>query len=298
MGTADGVPGVSGGTVALITGIYDRLVAAVSAVDPSLARRLLADLGRGPDALVETLREADVPFLLTLGAGLVTAVLIVVPSVNTALTTAPAITFGAFFGLIAASVWVLRDAVAVDETRGLVAFLAAVAIAGVASGSARAALSGSLPATFLAGALAVSAMLLPGISGSLILVIIGQYERMSGALKELLTALSTVATGGSAPELGPLVVTVAVFVAGGVVGLLSVARVVRAALARDRRTTTTFLVGLVVGALRAPVAGTTTALAEAGRSWTPTVVGAFLVAAAAGAVVVLALDRLAGDVDI
>jgi putative membrane protein len=298
MGTADGVPGVSGGTIALITGIYDRLVAAVSALEPALAVTVVRELTTEPRAAVETLTEADVPFLLTLGAGITTAVAIVVPLLNTALTTVPALTFGGFFGLIAASVVVLRDAVAVGNRRHAGAFLAGGLAAALASGSARAALGTSLPATAVAGALAVSAMLLPGISGSLILVILGQYERMSGVLKRFEAAVFDTLTGSDPAVLVEPGTTVVVFVTGATVGLFTVAHTVRAALARDRTTTMTFLVGLVVGALRAPVVGTTDALREAGRSWTPSVVFAFVVAAAVGAAVVLLLDRAAADVDL
>lgn len=298
MGTADGVPGVSGGTIALLTGIYDRLVAAVSAVDPALARQLLGDLRRNPTDAVETLRDADVPFLLTLGAGVLSAVLIVVPLLNTALTTAPAVTFGGFFGLIAASVFVLRDAVTLDSPRQIAALVGGAVVAAVASGSARAVLGSSPVATALAGALAVSAMLLPGISGSLILVILGQYERMSGTLKTFEESVFAALTGGNAVELVSSGVTVVSFVAGGVVGLFTVAHTVRAALERNRQATMTFLIGLVVGALRAPVVGTTEALADVGRSWTPDVIGAFALAAVGGIVLVLVLDYLAGDADI
>jgi putative membrane protein len=298
MGTADGVPGVSGGTIALITGIYDRLVAAVSAIEPDLARQLLGQLLRDRPAAVETLREADVPFLLTLGTGILTAVAIIVPLLNTALNTVPALTFGGFFGLIAASVVVLRSAVSVDDRRGITALVGGAVVAALASGSARAALGSSPVETAIAGALAVSAMLLPGISGSLILVILGQYERMSGALKTFQETLFDVITGGDPSALVTPGTTVVSFIAGAFVGLFTVAHGVRLALERDRSTTMTFLVGLVIGALRAPIEGTSEQLAEAGRSWTPEVAAAFAVAAVGGAVLVLLLDYLAGDVEI
>ncbi len=297
MGAADGVPGVSGGTIALITGIYDRLVAAVSAVDLGLARQLLNQL-REPRAAAETLRRADVPFLLTVGLGVVTAVSIVVPLLNTALTAAPALTFGGFFGLIAASVVVLRDAVSVSERRHVAALVTGVGLAAAVSGSARAALGTSTLATALSGMLAVSAMLLPGLSGSLILVIIGQYERMSGALKTFQATVLDVLQGGDPATLVAPGTTIVAFVAGGVVGLFTVANVVRRALARDETTTMTFLIGLVIGALRAPVAGTAEALAETGRVWTPTVIAAFVAAAVVGAAVVVVLERAAGGLDL
>jgi Predicted membrane protein len=217
---------------------------------------------------------------------------------NTALTAAPALTFGGFFGLIAASVVVLRETVSVSQRRHVAALVAGVGVAAVVSGNARAALGTSTPATVLAGVLAVSAMLLPGISGSLVLVIVGQYERLSGVLKTFQTTLVDVLGGGDPAALVAPATTVAAFVAGGVVGLFTVANVVRRALARDETTTMTFLVGLVVGALRAPVAGTSAALAEAGRVWTPTVVGSFVAAAVVGAACVVGLERAAGGLDL
>lgn len=297
MGAADAVPGVSGGTIALITGIYDRLVAAIAAIDADLVRGFLVGLVRDRTRAADALRAADVTFLVALGAGVATALATVVPVLDAGVERAPAGTFGFFFGLIAASVVVLRGALAVGTTRGRVATGTGVVLAFVASGAAAELLGASVFATAVAGALTLSATLLPGISGSLLLVVIGQYDRIVlEAIPAFATAVPTaLARGSVAPLVGPGT-TVVVFLAGGVVGIFTVANAVRRALTRDRTTTLTFLVGLVIGALRAPVAETTRQLTEAGRAWTPETMAAFLTAAVVGAAVVVGLDRAAGGI--
>src|SRR6056297_3282586 len=193
MGAADAVPGVSGGTIALITGIYERLVGAIAAFDPSV----LADLPRAydPDArgrIAGMLREMDVAFLLVLGAGIVTAVVAVTGLIETALEVEPGLVFAFFGGLIAASAVVLWSEVGLD-TRGEVAaavvgFAVAFLVAGV---SAEGGLPHATPLLFVAGAFAICAMILPGVSGSFLLVLLGQHEFMVDQLQGFIDALLT-----------------------------------------------------------------------------------------------------------
>jgi putative membrane protein len=299
MGAADAVPGVSGGTIALITGIYERLIAAITAVSPD---RLLAVAlgplpGRRTDA-ADALRAIDAAFLLVLVAGVFSAILTVTRVVHVGIESAPVVTFGFFFGLIAASAWVLFSEVALDTPGRVLAVVTGFSIAFVVSGEAAAALGQSLPVTVVAGAIAVSAMILPGISGSLFLIILGQYTYLTGTLSAFVDALLGAATGGPVAPIIEHGTVVVAFVAGALVGLFSVAHAVRWALERDRATTLAFLVALIVGALRAPVVRTSDQLAELGRVWTPTAVATFAVAAAIGAVLVILLERYTGlDID-
>lgn len=298
MGAADAVPGVSGGTIALITGIYDRLVAAVAAIDPGLVRQFLGGLLRDRSAAADALHRADAAFLTALGAGIVTALAAVVPLVERGVEEFPAVTFGFFFGLIAASVVVLREWIETGSRRGVAATLVGVVVAFVVSGVAADVFGASTLATGVAGALTLSATLLPGLSGSLVLVVIGQYDRIvAGVLPDFFAALPEAVASGSLAPVRETGTTLVAFGVGGVIGVFTVANVVRRALARDRATTMTFLVGLVIGALRAPVAETTRQLTEAGRTWTPETTAAFLAAAAVGAVVVAGVDRLAGGIE-
>jgi putative membrane protein len=131
-------------------------------------------------------------------------------------------------------------------------------------------------------------MVLPGISGSLILVILGQYEFLVDRLTAFVDALFGLAVGGSVTAVVDPGRTVVAFVAGALVGLFTVAHAVRWALERYRAATLSFLVSLIVGGLRAPVA-------EAGRElpagWTVDAALPFALAAVVGAVVVIGLER-------
>ncbi|MFB6251287.1 MAG: DUF368 domain-containing protein [Halobellus sp.] len=295
MGTADAVPGVSGGTIALITGIYERLIGAITAVSLPRIRRVLLGVSAEHRAdAVAALRAIDAGFLAALGLGIATAIVTVTRVVHVGIQSMPVLTFGFFFGLIAASAWVLFSEVAVDTPPRVAAAVSGFAVAFVASGQASAALGEGLPITFLAGAIAVSAMILPGISGSLLLLILGQYDYMTGTLSAFVDALLALATGGSLAPLRANGIVVAAFISGALVGLLTVAHAVRWALDRARTATLAFLVALIVGALRAPLARTGDRLAELGRAWTPTTVLVFATAALVGAALVVLLERYTG----
>jgi len=297
MGSADAVPGVSGGTIALIVGIYERLIAAVTAVDPDRIRRVLAGIRPAnlPDARA-AFREADGAFLLVLGAGIGTAVVTVLSVVNYLLAARPVATYGFFFGLIAASAAVLLGDVALDTPRRKAAALAGFAFAFLASGAATTSLGHPLPVVFVAGALAVSAMILPGVSGSLLLVVLGQYEYMSGTVSRAVDGLAAIAVGNGNDALVETLPPVVTFLTGGVVGLFTIAHAVRYALKRARAATLAFLVSLVVGALRAPLVEVSLRLAESGESWRAAA-PRFALAGAAGALLVLVLDRYSAAIE-
>ncbi|QKY15549.1 DUF368 domain-containing protein [Halorubrum sp. CBA1229] len=297
MGSADAVPGVSGGTIALIVGIYERLIAAVTAIDPGRIQRILTGVRPAniPDARA-AFHEIDGAFLLVLGAGIGTAVVAVLSGVNYLLSTRPVATYGFFFGLIAASAGVLLGGVALDTPRRKAAAIAGFLLAFLASGYASTALGSSLPVVFVAGAVAVSAMVLPGISGSLLLVVLGQYEYMSGTVSRAVDGLVAFLTGNGSDALLATVPPVVAFLAGGVVGLFTVAHAIRYALARARAATLAFLVSLVVGALRAPLVEVSLRLAESSETWRAAA-PRFALAAVAGAAFVLVLDRYSAAIE-
>jgi len=294
MGAADAVPGVSGGTIALITGIYGRLVEAVANLDPRAVLALAGPAVRAPvdadaratvrDALV----EMDVPFLVVLGFGLLSAVVTVANLVQYALDSYPVATYAFFFGLVLASVVVLASEVHLATVWHAAVAVAGFALAFVASGPVQGSLPDGPVVTFLVGALAICAMVLPGVSGSLILLALGQYDRMTGAVH---AATGAVVGGHIDAALAPLA-TLVVFACGALVGLLSFARVVAWAFERYHAATMTFLVALMAGALRAPVRLTL----ESAGAVTGGVVATFVALAAVGALCVLALERASGGV--
>jgi putative membrane protein len=302
MGTADGVPGVSGGTIALIAGVYERLLAAITAVTPGrffAGVRALTPLDGGV-ALARAaavLEEVDGWFLLALVSGVGTAVVLVGQVVEWAAVHVPVVLFGFFFGLIGASAVILLRAAAISTLPEVAAAAAGVVVAFVASGQSQSLLgTGGTVVVFVAGAVAVSAMILPGISGSLLLVILGQYTYMYAQLGGFLDGIAAVLSGGSPDRLAAPGAEVLTFVLGGFVGLFTVARGVRRALDAHRKMTYAFLVALVVGALRAPVA--TLGGPEYAVTWDVTTTRTFAGVAVVGAVLVFVLDWYAVDIDL
>lgn len=254
MGAADVVPGVSGGTIALIVGIYDRLIRAITAIDPRALKPALRP--HDPDAraaLRTELERMDIPFLIALGLGVATAIVILSRVMHEAATTYPVPTYGFFFGLIAASAVVLYGEVGTwTPLRVLVSAVAIVVaflVTGVTSGGA----SHGPVMIFLAGAVAICAMVLPGVSGAFFLLILGQYEYMTGVLSEFVDGLIGVLDGDAIAPVIEAGAVVAVFGVGAVIGLFTMAHAVGYALEHYRAATLAFLVSLMVGALRLPV---------------------------------------------
>jgi putative membrane protein len=226
MGTADLVPGVSGGTIALITGIYARLLAALSQANGETVMLL----ARGHFA--RCWERIDGSFLLVLAAGMGTAILGFAEGIQFLLAHYPLVLWSFFFGLVLASaVMLLVTELSAGDTLGY--FL-------VVLGASAAALIGLLPqgsiaslpgAFFLAGMLAITAMLLPGISGSFILLLLGMYAPVISAVTERdLTLL-------------------AVFAAGCAVGLLTFSRVLHWLMQSFRKSLMATLAGFLAGSL-------------------------------------------------
>ena len=136
-------------------------------------------------------------------------------------------------------------------------------------------------------------MILPGVSGSFLLLLLGQYEYLTGTLTRFVDGLLALATGGGG-GLASDAVVVAVFLSGAALGLLSTARVIRWALDTYRRATLAFLVSLMVGSLRLPIREVTAAVG----TWTPRSTAAVLVPTAVGAGALLVLDRYTSDLEL
>ncbi len=233
MGTADVVPGVSGGTMAVALGIYARLLAAIASINVHSVRALLRfDLRR-------VLEVVHWRFICCLLAGLVTAVVIMLKVVRLPhlLETKPTFVYAVFFGLVLASAIVLaRRLPAWTVWRG------AMLVLGASIGFAVVNLvpvdTPTHPAfIFLCGMISICAMLLPGISGSFVLLILGKYEYILTALSELLRA-----------DLKQLWVVLP-FVLGCVVGIAAFARFLGWLLNKYEYPVVAWLVGLLIGTL-------------------------------------------------
>ena len=229
MGVADIVPGVSGGTIALIFGIYNRLVANVRQGAGAIGRVLKLDIRGALDAL----KAVEWAFIVPLVAGLGVAVVALSHFIEDLLIDHPEPMAGLFLGLVAASVIIAWKMVSAwrTETYGLLAVVAVASffILGFQTGT----ITNPSPAQFLgAGAIAICAMILPGISGSFLLLMLGMYVPLLGAVNER-----------EIPD-------VAVFAVGAVIGLALFSTLLSWLLERHNDRVLAALVGLMIGSVR------------------------------------------------
>lgn len=235
----------------------------------------------------------DLPFLIALGVGMVSAVIILARVIGGLIESYPGPTYAFFAGLILASAVILYRLVDIESIGHVALALLAMAAAFILSGIATAALGHSLPVVFVAGAIAVTALVLPGVSGAFLLLALGQYDYMIGVLNDFVDAVGAVVTGtGSTDSLLEAATPVSVFMVGAVIGVVTVAHAVNYALERARTATLIVLVSLMVGALRVPVAEV-----SATASTDPLWILATAVAGLLGAVAVIGFDYFTGDLE-
>ncbi len=229
MGAADVVPGVSGGTVALLLGIYDRLVGQVAHLSAAAVQVLR---GRLRSALAMA-RRAEWGFLVALVAGIGVAVVGLVEVVRWLIDEQPVGLSAAFFGLVAMTVVTTRREVR-QWRAGLVVTFLAVAVAVFLLLGVRAGSVGDPGAVVIvgAGALAICAMILPGISGAFVLLLLGLYDPITEAVSDR--------------DVG----TVVLFGVGAVLGLGLFSRLLQRLLDRWRDAMIAVLMGLMAGSLR------------------------------------------------
>lgn len=294
MGSASAVPGVSGGTIALITGIYERMIKSITSLKPqNLFEAFKAVKNADLEGFENIFHDWDGCFLLILVSGILSAILVVFRFMYYLLDQFPVSTFGFFFGLIAVSITVLWKKVNIENWKDFVAGLTGFLLAFLASGYAAATIGHSTAVIFISGILAVSAMLLPGMSGSLLLIMLGQYEFISGTLSRFIDTIIDALRTGRVQNIGEVSSPILIFVSGGIFGAFTFSHLVQKALKSHRKTTIIFLVSLVAGALRAPVVEVEKIIVERNLSWV-SVAPEFSSAAFIGASVVILLDKKAG----
>lgn len=226
MGVADVVPGVSGGTMAFILGVYEELLDAVHAVNARFLRSLVTfRFGDAFDGFPHR-------FLIALVTGIFVAIFSLAQFFAWALDHHPVHVWAFFFGLVLASIFTVRGKVSRWTAKEVIALLLAAAAAFVLVGAVPVETTSAAWFVFLSGAIAICAMILPGISGSFILVILGKYQYMLTAVVER--------------NLLPIFI----FGCGGILGLVFFARVLRWLLRRFHDVTVAALIGLMAGSLR------------------------------------------------
>ncbi len=225
MGSADIVPGVSGGTIAFITGIYEELLASIKAVDFDALKLLLKGNFNA------FWLKINGSFLLILLSGIVVSLFSLARAISYFLEHHHIQLWSFFFGLILISALVVSRDISKWDPKIILALLAGMVAAYLITEAVPATTPNSYLLIFLSGAIAICAMILPGISGSFILLLLGKYSFILEALKEF--------------DL-PVIL---LFVLGCATGLLSFSRVVSWMLNKFRNLTVATLVGFMMGSL-------------------------------------------------
>lgn len=229
MGSADVVPGVSGGTVAFVTGIYELLVEAVSTGSRALQALVSGKVRRA----LSLLGEVDWAFLIPLVAGAGLAVFTLAGVIERLLVEQPIRMAGLFFGLIAGTIWVAWQMVRSPRSVHIVVAVTIGAGAFALFGLRGATVVDPSPVVLVgSGMLAIIAFILPGISGSFILLMIGMYQPVLGAVSDR--------------SLG----SIGVFAIGAVLGLAVFSRILQRLLERHHDLVVAALIGLMLGSLR------------------------------------------------
>lgn len=226
MGCADIVPGVSGGTMALILNIYKNLVSEVSKIDHELIIDILKLNFK------EIKDRFDWGFLLPLGFGILSAIIIGAFVIHKLLAVYPEATWAFFLGLMIASCWVLKKRIERFHPHLVILF------AFIAFGIIQI-VPFKTPATYplflLAGAIGIIAMILPGVSGAFLLLVMGKYEQVTGALK--------------APFFENHLLIILLFALGCLIGLASFSKILKKALDEYPNATYSALLGFIIGSL-------------------------------------------------
>ena len=265
IGIANIIPGMSGGTLALILGIYERLITALRNIGLATVKRLLNIFTFRKTAFSDfrdELRRIDFSFLTILGIGAVAAVLLSTKLIAYLLDSQHDTTYGFFCGLVLTSILIPVRMLKGFSWKELLILLVAISLIvfveefkKTAAGSASEVniglevTVGTLTMFFVCGALAISAMVLPGISGSFLLVAFGVYFPLLTTISNFMDGIPTILKGDiSQPFLDNLLILV-FFALGCLFGVLAFTRLLNFLLERYRNLTIAFLIGLMVGSL-------------------------------------------------
>ncbi|MCH8545930.1 MAG: DUF368 domain-containing protein [Cryomorphaceae bacterium] len=232
MGLAEVVPGVSGGTIAFITGIYERLISSIRRIDRQFLKLILN--GKVKDAYA----HVDGGFLLNLILGMVIGIVVGVFGVTHLLDAYPIRVWAFFFSLIAASSFVVARDIRHFTWQILLFILGGTLFAlWITSGQPLVQDKTNLVFIFLSGVLAISALLLPGLSGSFVLLLLGMYAVVIPALRDTLS--------GDTNQI-PVVVF---FALGCIVGVFTLSRLLHWGYVRFRDQVLAILTGFMLGSL-------------------------------------------------
>ena len=233
MGAADVIPGVSGGTIAFIMGIYDDFVGSIARIDKEAVKMLFKGQFK---ALWQHINGG---FLLSLIIGILVSVVALAGIMQRLLDTHPIQTWAFFFGLIVASSIFILKGISGWRIREGIMLVLGVALGVVICTLSPTQTSDDLWFIFLSGALAICAMILPGISGSFILLILGKYEYIMESISDLTKGI----------DVADNLIIMGIFWSGAIVGILGFSKCLRWLLGKWHKETLIVLAGFIIGSL-------------------------------------------------
>ncbi len=225
MGSADVVPGVSGGTIAFITGIYDELISTLGNINLSLLKLILRGDFKG------FWIRANLQFLLVLFLGIFASIFTLAGVISYLLKFHPKPLWGFFFGLVAASIFYVGKTIEKWDAKVIISFVLGAVIAFMITIAPPVQMSDNTFYVFISGAIAICAMILPGISGSFILLLMGSYSTIIFAVKDKNLFL------------------LAVFGCGCFIGLLLFSKLLKWLFANYEKIIVSLLTGFLLGSL-------------------------------------------------
>ena len=225
MGAADVVPGVSGGTIAFIVGIYEELINSIKSINLESIKLLLRF------KIADFWKAINANFLLSVFIGIMISVLSLAKVITWLLETHPVLVWSFFFGLVLASTWSVSKRIKKLSISRWAIFIFGAALAFFITDATPASTPDSLWFIFICGAIAICAMILPGISGSFILVLLGKYMFIMSAIKEI------------------NIPVIAIFAVGAGIGIIAFSNVLSYLLNKYHDMTIATLAGFMFGSL-------------------------------------------------
>lgn len=239
MGAADVVPGVSGGTIAFISGIYEELIETIHKIDLGFFK-----IWR-KEGFKVAWKHYNLSFLLALFSGVFISILSLAKVITTLLETFPIMVWSFFFGLVVASIVYVGQQITKWRVSMVLALIVASILSYLITIAEPIGTADSTWFLFFAGFIAIIAMILPGISGAFILLLLGAYTSVIGIITQLASGITTLDTSILFEALGKLLI----FGAGAIVGLKSFSKVLNWMFKHHKNLILAVLIGFMVGAL-------------------------------------------------
>lgn len=239
IGAADVVPGVSGGTIAFISGIYEELIRSINGVNFSVLKTF------SKDGFKAAWEQVNGGFLVSILLGVFISIMSFAKLITHLLVQEPVLVWAFFFGLVLASIVLMWKEVKRWNTKPIIGLLLGAVIAYYITIATPSSALDSYGYLFLSGFIAIIAMILPGISGAFILLLMGSYQTVIGLLNGLREQLFT----GNWEALYPILLKIATFAVGALLGLKLFSKILNWMFTHHKYTTFAVLIGFMIGSL-------------------------------------------------